>query len=188
MSMRTSIFLILLLVFSSNISAQSDKKFILSELKRCQGSKNVTSFEQKDSINCLSLVYSNKMKAEIRISKEQIESKVKGSQNALHKMSFKYEIDNANNVFDNKHDKTEILNYINEKISDYNLTMYPFLSEAYDNALTNMEEGKDVEKNINGFKVSATNDFFKGKIEISIHMRKNNGIIIFVSYEISFDA
>jgi len=186
--MRTSIFLILLLALASNISAQTDKKFIMSELKRCQDSENVTSSEIKDSINCISLVYTNKMKAEIRISKEQGKSKEKGSQSALHKMSFKYEIDNANNVFDNKHDKTEILNYISEKISDYNLTMYPFLSEAYDNALTNMEEGKDVEKSINEFKVSATNNFFKGKIEISIHMRKNNGMIIFVSYEISFDA
>ena len=82
----------------------------------------------------------------------------------------------------------QILLTLTEKISDYNLTMYPFLSEAYDNALTNMEEGKDVEKSINEFKVSATNNFFKGKIEISIHMRKNNGMIIFVSYEISFDA
>ena len=89
MNMRTSIFLILLLALASNISAQTDKKFIMSELKRCQDSENVTSSEIKDSINCISLVYTNKMKAEIRISKEQGKSKEKGSQSALHKMSFK---------------------------------------------------------------------------------------------------
>lgn len=190
--MKTSILTIWLLAFSSVLFAQNntenDTAFVNSELKKCLQSKNLASSELNDSLHYATLVYINGITATIKISKEQGKNKEKKSQYAIHKMSFKFEINDTRNVFDNKYDKSEIIHYINAKIEDYHLTMYPFLSEAYDNAVANLEDGKNIVKNINGFNITATNDFFKGKIEIAVRLRKNNGMDIFVTYEVTFDA
>lgn len=171
-----------LIISQQGSYAQVDRIYISKELEKCTMASGVLSSEVKAQENAVNLKYEY-WNAIIKIFKENGKDPKTKTRYAKHKMTFKYTIPKGDKVFDDIKDRSEIMYFITERMNGLDLAMMPFLTDALYYLSDDIERGKNITKEPNGYNVINKKIPYDGTIKLMVRYGKGGGVLVYLEYE-----
>ena len=175
--MKKNIILISALFLSLSVYGQKqENNFQVAELLKFESTKEKLYSNLNKENTELTILYTSGIYAYIYIDKQESEDV------AIHTLNITYFIPKIKSFVKDKKNKKEILNFIKQEIDKNNFLLQTFFDDAYKNALSNV--GNTAQEEKQGFSVHATNQDFSSELVIHVCEVHENQYVISVYYKI----